>query len=458
MISERLLYAARRGFAADTNDLKSLIAQTARLNNRPYKNDLPSDDAVRLFRSRHRELTLRNYEAKDKAKPKGERFEHVEPFYAIVEKIGSEHYGLLTNVDLIWNIDETKVDAEYGKRVKVFSDANSHRGGSRAAAGGSGRHVTAVVAASASGRVCPPFFIVEGKNVMSSWFEPLDATQYKGLPVEVREHTTRVGWFPKNGVVVCSENGSMDMNILPLFIQHINKFVRQFVPPETSYITTLDGHGSRKGIEWVELCTRNNCEVVLAPANTSHFMQPCDQDVNKTFATQVRSIRDELRKCAITDTKSIQVKLMCGSFAFKKVSVQDCVFAFCRTGLFPFQRNFAARFKAEVIDLCDSDYNEMMSEASVVERAKEILCTVPDPSRALQRLTILLQNCHTTNDVIMGLRAVGSGGSSPKRAPNVALICGAPAEHITVHSAIEMRKEKIEREARKSLRKPGIES
>lgn len=58
MISERLIYAGKRGFAADVNDLKSLMAQTACLNDRPYKNGLPSDDTVRLYRAKHRERAL----------------------------------------------------------------------------------------------------------------------------------------------------------------------------------------------------------------------------------------------------------------------------------------------------------------------------------------------------------------------------------------------------------------
>lgn len=138
-------------------DLKSLLFQTARLNGTPYKHGLPCDDTIRLFRAKHREITFRNYESKDLAKLKGECFEHVDPFLDIVSMIGEKHAGLLSDGDRIWNLDETAVDPELGKKLKVFSDASSHHGGSRVACSGSGRHVTAVIAASASGRVCPPF-------------------------------------------------------------------------------------------------------------------------------------------------------------------------------------------------------------------------------------------------------------------------------------------------------------
>lgn len=93
IISERLIFAGRRGFASDVNDLRSLMAQTAGLSGRPYKNGLPSSDTIRLFRAKHREFSLRNYECKDLAKIKGERYEHVEPFFEILENIGNNIRG-----------------------------------------------------------------------------------------------------------------------------------------------------------------------------------------------------------------------------------------------------------------------------------------------------------------------------------------------------------------------------
>lgn len=71
MIVERLLFAARRGFAADVEDLMLVMARVARLNGRPYKSGVPSDDTVRLFRATHRQLAYRNFEPKDLAKLKG---------------------------------------------------------------------------------------------------------------------------------------------------------------------------------------------------------------------------------------------------------------------------------------------------------------------------------------------------------------------------------------------------
>lgn len=100
------------------------------------------------------------------------------PFFDIIEGIGSQFPGILSDGDRVWNLDETSIDQEYGKKVKAFCDSRSHHGGSRAAATGSGKHVTAVIPTSASGKVCP-FFIAQGKQVMSNWLQPLEDQSYQ---------------------------------------------------------------------------------------------------------------------------------------------------------------------------------------------------------------------------------------------------------------------------------------
>ncbi len=84
-----------------------------------------------------------------------------------------------------------------------------------------------------------------------------------------RSHSYRARLFPCRG---CGRKGSMTREIIPSFVKHLDKYVRNFLPSSTSYLLTLDGHKSRIGFECLELCQENNCEVVQAPANTSHFL------------------------------------------------------------------------------------------------------------------------------------------------------------------------------------------
>ena len=74
---------------------------------------------------------------------------------------------------MVLNMDETAVSAEFGQPVKVFGAADTTHGGFRAAPeSGSGKHITVVVAVSASGRKPLPFYPC-WENVMSGWKKPL---------------------------------------------------------------------------------------------------------------------------------------------------------------------------------------------------------------------------------------------------------------------------------------------
>ena len=59
---------------------------------------------------------------------KGERFEHVLSYVTALKQVDTVHPGIFRNADRLWNMDETKVDAEFGKRVKVLGPLNTHHG------------------------------------------------------------------------------------------------------------------------------------------------------------------------------------------------------------------------------------------------------------------------------------------------------------------------------------------
>ena len=82
--------------------------------------------------------------------------------------------GLLKDPDRVWNMDETSIDAEHGKREKVYGSSSTHHGGFRNSdnSKGSGRHVTAVIV------VSPPFLVISRKRKYADWFEPLPRDLY----------------------------------------------------------------------------------------------------------------------------------------------------------------------------------------------------------------------------------------------------------------------------------------
>lgn len=88
LICNRLMFPAKCGFAIDINGIKSLTVRVAADGRRAWKSRMPSNDAVRSFRSRHREITFRNYESKENAKLKGENYLHVKSYFEILKDVG----------------------------------------------------------------------------------------------------------------------------------------------------------------------------------------------------------------------------------------------------------------------------------------------------------------------------------------------------------------------------------
>lgn len=72
----------------------------------------------------------------------------------------------------------------------------------------------------------------------------------------------------------------MTKDILTKYLEHFNYLVRKIIPPTVHVLLLLDGHKSRKGIECVEKGVPSNIVIAKSPANTSHYSQAADQDIN----------------------------------------------------------------------------------------------------------------------------------------------------------------------------------
>lgn len=68
-----------------------------------------------------------------------------------------------------------------------------------------------------------------------------------------------------------TENGFIDGDIIKYAVQHIQKFIREHISAEKAVVILLEGHVSRKSLDWLEYSAENNLEIVRLPANTSHF-------------------------------------------------------------------------------------------------------------------------------------------------------------------------------------------
>ena len=187
MVKSRVVFASTRGFAATVEDLKAVMHEIARDGRPDVPAGFPSSDTIRAWRAKNRDITLRGFESKDRSKIPSERYDHVQMLKLALQSVEAFKPGILGNPDNIWNIDETSVETTFGERYKTFRSSSIKHGGGvmTTESGGGGKHVTAVIAVSASGRVAPPFFIVAGKHVMSRWTDPLDEMLFRnpeGIP------------------------------------------------------------------------------------------------------------------------------------------------------------------------------------------------------------------------------------------------------------------------------------
>lgn len=176
-ICDRLEYAASRGFAHDVLQLRQIAGQVATETGTPFQNGIPSHDWVRSFRARHRnQVTIQALQDKEVAKLAAQcSSELVNTLKTALQEVFRNHPQIQNDSRLIWNMDETAVTGETGRKVKVIASRDPEKVATRAKKGkGIGKHLTAVVIANAAGVVLPPLFIFEGKKEQTHWFVPIE--------------------------------------------------------------------------------------------------------------------------------------------------------------------------------------------------------------------------------------------------------------------------------------------
>lgn len=105
---------ATRGFALDQNALKRVMSKVAADGRSAFrgKGGAPSDNAIRAWRARNRDITFRKAENKNAAKLHAERFEHVESFDKSLWSVSEKHSCIFDDPVNLRNMDETAICAQ----------------------------------------------------------------------------------------------------------------------------------------------------------------------------------------------------------------------------------------------------------------------------------------------------------------------------------------------------------
>lgn len=128
-----------------------------------------------------------------------------------------------------------------------------------------------------------------------------------------------------------------------IFMEHLNCFVSNHVATE-EYVLLLEGHSSRKELECLDKAEQQSWAVVQSLAEASHFLQPCEEFVNKKFHVKIREMRDLFCEAESTITHSNRIWLTCAIRALQHITVADITKSSTTTGLWPMEFDFATRW------------------------------------------------------------------------------------------------------------------
>lgn len=483
MIVDQAKRAEPRGLPINLYRLKSIMGKVADDGRRGYKRGVPSDKVIRKFRSSHRELTVRTSRANDLAKVKAETYEHVVTFKERLMILQARYPDIFNNPAYFWNMDETEVDSEKMRKERVLSDSKRRDGGQRVnGIGGGGMHVTDVVAVNAAGDMVAPFLILQGKNFQTGWLEPLnlDPKTIRTAPGGVNlTPYCDPGWFPADGALYMSEKGSMTTDLMPAFLQHLLQQQKKLYPESVGKRSTvsLDGHSSRSFVDtqWIEEAVKNLQEIILSPANTTHFLQACDHLINMLLARWVTMTKEACLLNGIVGVSTPQIKLICAVESHKHVSRTDIVASFEKIGLWPMDYIFVeysvVKYGMKVPECAGSASNAVVpagagttageaagsssgrcpakrgrkTDAVVVEEMQAILADESNEMpRRLQSLAIKMRAEETCNSILQDVvRLDPSTQAAPKkksqRMPDgqSKTSGGTPAMYLTAGGMIE---------------------
>ena len=239
----------------------------------------------------------------------------------------------------------------------------------------------------------------------------------------------------------------MEMRLIHHLIQHFNKHVRKYVFSENSYCLTLDGHSSRKGFAWLEYCQRVSCEVLQLPSDTTHFLQPCDQKINKSFKRSLKTYRNMLCRLRTINMRAIRTKSLLAIIGYESVTEKEIIESFELCGLWPMNYRFInlSIDDTALNTIASTNLHERQSDVATLEQLKSIIQSRDHASIILQKASNLLTQQKTVHGILSNEDEAGQVCTNSVQLENTKKVLqrGAPATCLTLGDIIEKRKVEI---------------
>lgn len=172
----------------------------------------------------------------------------------------------------IYNFDETGfVMGQISSEIVVTT--SDRRGRPRAAHQGNREWITVIQGVGSYGYALPPFIIVAGKVLLSSWYEDTP--------------------MPSDWIVTKTENGWTTNEKGLDWIKHFDKHTKDRT--KGAYrILILDGHESHHSVDFELYCQEHNIITLCMPAHSSHKLQPldvgCFRPLKRSYGKQIEDL------------------------------------------------------------------------------------------------------------------------------------------------------------------------
>ena len=257
LLAKYVVDMADMGFGLSREDVMQMAFTIAERTGKkhPFKDEHAGRGWYEGFKHRHPHLTLRSPQPLSYCRALCSNKAVVDDFFA---KLGSVYgrLNLLTKPMQVYNADETGINVVYnpGKVVAMVGRRNVYS----IAAAERGKNHTLLACVSASGCSLPPLMIYPRK---------------RSVP-----EAMRLG-APPGTVFTVSDNGWMTKDIYLMWFQ---QFIH-WIPPVRPVLLIQDGHCSHVSIEVIELARANSIHLLCLPPHTTHFLQPLDVGVFKSF-------------------------------------------------------------------------------------------------------------------------------------------------------------------------------
>lgn len=311
-------YCALMFYGLSTKECRKVAFEMARINNLKMPNSwiekkLAGKDWLKLFRSRHPELSIRRPEPCSLARATAFNRTNVNTFYNNLENLLKRNSSFADGTR-IYNLDETSTTTVQRPQKVIAPKGRKSLG--KVTSGEKGTLVTTCCIISAAGSSLPPVMVFPRKNFKDHMI--------KNTPPATLGLAAPSGWM----------NSELFPEVMKHFIRHSGS------SKENPTILIMDNHESHLSIETLDVAKANGVHVLTLPPHTSGKLQPLDVGIFSPFKTYYNAAMESWMLQHPGKPVSIyDVGEMVGIAFLKSMTPSNIINAFKKCGIYPFDRN-----------------------------------------------------------------------------------------------------------------------